>query len=121
MSHKATPKAWQLADYWNDRGSYAAQCLLELRDRIATLEEAVVTTKLEVIEMQRRPQAPAPAGGLVERVAQAIVDGMLSSDHQAARAAILAVSAWIEERHHADPVAHTAWEAARWLRQEVKR
>jgi hypothetical protein len=144
--HKATPQAWQLADYWNDRGSYAAQCLLELRDRIAALETQRETEKAciqdiydkldrlkvqhesnwsRIVKLEERPisgtvelhqQAPAPAGGLVERVAFAIDDAPNDESlrqPEEARAAILAVADWLEERKFLT--------GACWLREEVKR
>ncbi|NBP60448.1 MAG: hypothetical protein EBU53_05005, partial [Proteobacteria bacterium] len=105
-------------------------CILDIYeklDRLKAQHEANWARIVKLEEAANHPakpdSSPAPAGGLVERVADAIADDGCAADvwHDIARAAILAVSAWIEERHHADPLVHTAWEAARWLREEVKR
>ena len=87
--------------YHNDKGD------IMLRDVLANSQKPLK----ENAELD--PQAPAPAGGLVERVAIAILDGMVSSDHQAARAAILAVAEWF------DAIGYGA--TASILRQEVER
>jgi len=78
--------------------------------RIVKLEEALVTLKIELItERNAKPQAPAPAGGLVERVAAAANCYPLDD----ARAAILAVAEWF------DAIGYGA--TASILRQEVER
>ena len=66
------------------------------------------------------PQAPAPAGGLVERVAFAIGSAEWESDEtpqwtEEARAAILAVAEWLDGKQDGQS------QAARWLREEAKR
>jgi len=103
--------------------------IYEKLDRLKTQHESNWTriVKLEEAAASRQnslDNSPAPAGGLVSEVAWRVA--AFASEAKAgddatptARAAILVVSAWIEERHHADPVA--AWEAARWLREEVER
>jgi hypothetical protein len=151
VPHRATPEQWQRIISWKAEGSYCESCLLELRDRIAALEAQRETEKAciqDIYEKLDRLKAqhesnwtriaaleaagnhpakpdssPAPAGGLVEQVAGIIVNGQACDydEERTACAAILAVSAWIEERHHADPLVHTAWESARWLREEVER
>jgi Txe/YoeB family toxin of Txe-Axe toxin-antitoxin module len=139
MTLKATPEAWQLADYWVVQGSYAAQCILELRDRIAALEAQRETEKaciqdiyekLDRLKVQHESNwsrivkledagnhpakpdsSPAPAGGLVERVADAIYrNGTGDGFREEARAAILAVAEWLGEEISAE-----------WLREEVER
>jgi len=62
--------------------------------------------------------APAPAGGLVERVAERIVESMVTSDQEAARAAILDVAEWLQE----GAGKHGRWlTPANDLRDEVRR
>jgi hypothetical protein len=66
------------------------------------------------------PQAPAPAGGLVERVAFAIGSAEWESDEtpqwtEEANAAILAVAEWMDGKQDGQS------QAARWLREEVER
>jgi hypothetical protein len=111
MTHKATP------EQWDDAGGFAwdtRACLLELRDRIAALEAAA----------NAQPQAPAPAGGLVERVAQAIATDSGQPLHSSAiaewsdeaRAAILAVAEWVDAQR---PSGRSLF--ATWLREEVER
>jgi hypothetical protein len=120
--HKATPEQWaQLracaAIYpgaWGD-------CILELRDRIALLEatqhahadasrmsdaererfyaELAKPARVELLEAAANSSAgltgsPAPAGGLVERVADAMDGGTESQ----ARAAIPVVAEWLVEQ-----------------------
>jgi len=58
-------------------------------------------------------RAPAPAGGLVEQVAEHIVDAMVTSDQEAACAAILAVAEWLDTRGQHG--------CSLWLREEVQR
>jgi len=62
-----------------------------------------------------QPAPPsAPAGGLVERVAEAIVNNMVVSDLAAASAAIREVAAWIRENED-------GYNAVRWLELEASR
>lgn len=105
MSHKATPEQWEHVERRILAIDPGCSCLLELRDRIAALEAAANV----------QPQAPARAGGLVERVAEVIINGQ-ACDHdevRTARAAILAVAEWLEQRSHLT--------SARRLREEVER
>jgi len=85
-------------------GSAYSQVLLNLMERVEALEAAQPTPP------------PAPAGGLVERVALAIGG---EGDHPAnwtpeAQAAIREVAAWMRENE-------TGFNAARWLEQEADR
>jgi hypothetical protein len=57
---------------------------------------------------------PAPAGGLVRRVIEAIIEGMVVRDPEAASAAIREVAAWMRENE-------TGYNAARWLELEADR
>ena len=60
-----------------------------------------------------QPASPvAPAGGLVERVANAIGDGSFGNWLPEARAAIREVAAWMQDHEH-------AFNAAYWLELEV--
>ena len=56
--------------------------------------------------------APAPAGGLVERVAHEVTGQWHQNDREAARAAIREVAAWMRENE-------VGYNAARWLEQEA--
>lgn len=109
MSHKATPEQWATQQRWAADGGGTHTCILELRDRIAALEAAANSSA-------GLTGSPAPAGGLVERVAEAIIDGMVSSDQEAARAAIREIAEWLEQQS-----VGAALVAARWLREEVDR
>jgi hypothetical protein len=90
--HRATPEQWKHLENGAqlERPYNSALCLLELRDRIAALEAAQAST--------RGILGNSPAGSLVERVTEAIVDGMLDGDCNAARAAIREVAAWLREQ-----------------------
>lgn len=134
--HRATPADWEnlrtSAALCKSTGYYALRCILELQSRIEQLEEDAIdhsdsnvfcfnamVKRIEVLE--QRPiagivelAAPAPAGGLVERVTQSIIaeGNRIHSWEDEARAAILAV-ADVMESHN--------WPAACWLREEVER
>jgi hypothetical protein len=109
--HKATP------EQWDDAGAFASDtraCLLELRDRIAALEEAANSSA-------GLTSSPAPAGDLMQSVGAAICTIADCGDTPAnwapeARAAILAVARWLDDQgiyaNHA---------AAGYLRQELQR
>jgi hypothetical protein len=79
-----------------------------------------------VAEQDARKMVPAPAGGLVERVAEAIATSGEVIDE--ARDAILAVAEWLHELQVGGGVAAARWlqvgggvAAARRLREEVER
>lgn len=97
-----------------------------LRDRLSVLEEGYdeLAARLETVETGKRSQlaeqgnrqgildsSPAPAGGLVERVACAVCN-VTCTDAQA-RAAILAVAEWLDTRGQHG--------CSLWLREEVQR
>jgi hypothetical protein len=109
MSHKATPEQWERMEKWRGNGDTNADCVLELRDRIAALEAAANSSA-------GLTGSPAPAGGLVERVAAAI-KAMPSNTNldwkPEAATAILAVADVMESRNW--------FPAACWLREEVER
>lgn len=108
--HKATPEQWQLVEEHGRPGIgfHSDSCILELRDRIEALEAAANSKPAPNSGEIRSSQA----GGLVERVSEAIVFAMVSSDRQAALAAIHVV---IEH------LRRTAWHAAAdWLSVELE-
>ena len=120
--HRATPEQWKDVEEFLSTLPYpsTASCLLELRDRLAAAEQRIQA--LEAAENYRqqdedvdRAMEPAPAGGLVERVANAITDDPADVHlwHDDARAAIHAVAAWF------DAIGYGA--TASILRQEVQR
>jgi hypothetical protein len=108
--HKATPEQWaQLracaAIYpgaWDDY-------ILELHDRIAALE-AAANSKSTPNPSQIR-SSPAPAGGLVEMVADAMDGGT--------EAVILAVAEWLNKEAESHLGGGVYW--SRRLREEVQR
>jgi len=143
--HKATPEQWNYQEQAEFECDATASCLLELRDRISALEAQRETEKAciqeiyekldrlkvqhesnwsRIVKLEERPipgtvelrqQVPAPTGGLVDRVAQAIADDDAPVDLWLtdASAAILAVAEWF------DAIGYGA--TASMLRQEVER
>lgn len=88
--HKATPLQWSRVQGWaDDGGSSTDSCILELRDRLAAIEQQIqavdaTTEDCSVVgapdHLRGAPEmvayddsSPAPAGGLVERVAASIL------------------------------------------------
>ena len=69
---------------------------------------------LERLELLENAQQAAPAGGLVERVADAIVEAMVIDDLAAACAAIREVAAWMRKNE-------TGYNAVRLLEREADR
>ncbi len=201
--HKATPEQWDRMEAWRGNGDTFADCTLELRDRIAALEQRPIAGSVELAAdhfrdaqkmvatddaLQRRyaqavtdaiqrgatndelsvagrrtiydlgrqhatcphivtsdegtsycrlaeqavnssaglTGSPAPAGGLVMAVHNAIATAMGHGPTEA-RAAILAVAAWLGSQIQAlsyepNPEQEGAGlVAARWLREEVQR
>jgi hypothetical protein len=109
--HSATPEQWAAQQKWAsppDLDPYAL-CLLELRDRIAALEAAQTSTQAT---------APAPAGSLVERVANAVSSDVVAGDYnQVSRAAIREMAQAALQMH---PDKNLTWErVALWLQQEA--
>ena len=141
QQHRATPEQWAQIERFVEDCGYDA-CLLELRDRIADLEDdatehsksahfcfEAIIGRIEALEAAANSSAgltgsnhpaipdssPAPARGLVERVAEIISnddDGHHWSDE--ARAAILVVADWLDAQ---EPVS-VGFPSA-WLREEV--
>ena len=95
--HRATPGQWA----WVEGAATAPgfSCLLELRDRLAAAER-----RIQELEGNSRPtpndrqiRSSAPAGGLVEQVAEALTADPFATNADDARAAILAVAEWLGE------------------------
>jgi len=109
--HKATPEQWEDVEQFLTTLPYpsTASCLLELRDRIAALE-AAANSKSTPNPSQIR-SSPAPAGGLVERVADAMDGGT--------EAVILAVAEWLNKEAESHLGGGVYW--SRRLREEVQR
>ena len=99
--YKATPEQWLLLERSGGVGLLAAEstCILELRARVQALEEAANDRRFEQAKAIIDKPAPAPAGSLVERVADALADEFQPSGtwHDEARAAIREVAAWLRE------------------------
>jgi hypothetical protein len=98
--HKATPDQWQTIEGYANQGVTVNSCILELRDRIQSLEAN---------HPAKPDSSPVPAGGLVDRVHSCIV-GEPECGHTQARAAIREVAAWLREQHDGDLVAATVLE-----------
>jgi hypothetical protein len=140
--HRATPEQWEDQERWAFEEDAYSFCILELRDRIATLETqnnedancwAMVRSsmhafreRLEVLEASLgigHPVTPAntsaPADSLVGRVAS--ICASASDDEPEvwkpeARAAIREVAAWLKERERRGLV-----DLSEALEQEAKR
>jgi hypothetical protein len=107
----ATPEQWRDMEQWtkqpSSHGSYS-NCIVELRCRVEALEAAA--------NYPAKPDSStAPAGSLVQRVAQAIADDGCAVDvwHDIARAAIREVAAWMRQNE-------IGYAAAAWLEREAK-
>jgi hypothetical protein len=150
MTHKATPEQWATQQRWAADGGGTHTCILELRDRLAVQEAQRETEKACIQEIydkldrlkaqhesnwarivkleaaadhfpDAKKMVAAPAGGLMERVAQAIATDSGQPLHSSAiaewsdeaRAAILAVAEWLDTRGQHG--------CSLWLREEVER
>ena len=67
------------------------------------------------------PAAAAPDRPLWELMRDAFAAGLGGGVGGGMAAELRCVADWLVERHHSDPVVHTAWEAAQWLRAEAER
>ena len=131
--HRATLFHWSEMDRTNFNS--APSCILELRARVEALEAGATcphivssdegTSYCGLAEQQAAPPPePAPAGSLVETVADAIYrNGTGDGFRDEARAAIRAVAAALNEWQDSDSeqLLRTTWEAVRWLEQEAER
>lgn len=91
--HRATPEKWEnMTAFENDSFDVGyGSCILELRDRIEALEAAQASVQPAV-----KDSLTAPAWSLVERVANAVSNGVVDGDYtQVSRGAIREVAAWI--------------------------
>jgi hypothetical protein len=97
-------------------GAVVSQTLLNLLERVEALEQKYETQRLAQPPAAQPTQPPAPAGGLVERVAHFIGDPDSPAElwFDDARAAIREVAAWMRENK-------VGYDAVRWLVQEAGR
>jgi hypothetical protein len=121
--HRATPKQWAIQEKWVDDDDDSA-CIIELRDRVEALEaqqrrkdkldRLIALDQEAAMDELRAASAEArPAGGLVERVEEAIITGMVDGDRHAARAAIREVAKWLDTKGQHG--------CSLWLREEADR
>jgi hypothetical protein len=67
------------------------------------------------------PAAVAPDRPLWLEMRDAYVAAPASSAPTGYASELRVVADWLKEKHYSDPVVHTAWEAAQWLRDEAER
>jgi hypothetical protein len=119
--HRATPEQWDYVDVWGVVHDCApSSCILELRARIEALEAAQQDKLDRLIALDAADPTPdpamaelravsaeaQPAGGLVERVANAISEGDEPDKwHPEARDAIREVAKWLRDRYPKSPEA----------------
>jgi hypothetical protein len=134
MTHRATQEQWRLVEQYADSDCSPESCIIELRERIASLEAGATcphiissdegTSYCGLAEqiansnyLESPDSSPAPAGGLVEMMATTLAACDTGDDpsdwRPEARAAILSTADYLEDRND-----HTG---ARWLREEVER
>jgi hypothetical protein len=98
-NYRASEDHWRFIENWPGiHGEYpGASCLLELRARIEALEAA--QQHAPATEESSATAPPAPAGGLVERVAKSLAEVNSGSAPELwlsdARAAIREVASWL--------------------------
>lgn len=93
--HRATSRQWSGIERFVRYGAYDS-CLIELRDRVEALEAGTAKGFHHIGETNKM----VPDGSLVERVAYAITgdsDGPINWKPEA-RAAILAVTDWLDQQ-----------------------
>jgi hypothetical protein len=146
--HKATPEQWQTIEGFANQDLTVYSCLLELRDRLATLETQCETEKACILEIYEKvdwlntrhmsnwsrivkleegnhqailDSSPASDGGLVERVAIAVCrcDDSSSWSEEVINWTPEARAAILAVAEWLDSVGNEI--SARWLRQEVER
>ena len=111
-NHEATPSEWKHLEYWvKNNESTSDSCLLELRSRIETLEEALA----KVIVDNHKPTSNLKQirSSLVDRVAQAMLEDESPNMYKGeATAAIREVIKCLYDK---------GWESsAEYLEQELK-
>ena len=108
---------WKRIEQWGfHQGGFVELCLLDLRAKVEALEAAQHTHS----EEPDVTPAPAPADGLVERVARVFCEVPLQGNPWSpeARAAIREVAEWLQQR--TDTIANgSQW--ADLLRKEANR
>jgi hypothetical protein len=121
----ATQEQWEVMKEWAEHMSPIGATLLELRAKVEALEAAQHTHS----EEPDVTPAPAPADGLVERVARAIGDKPCEVPLQGnpwspeARSAIREVAEWLEQQQEV-PIGRSTASAdyfAAMLREEANR
>ena len=82
-------------------------------DRLIALDRDDPTPDAAMTELRAASAEARPAGGLVERVEEAIITGMVDGDRHAARAAIREVAKWLDTKGQHG--------CSLWLREEADR
>jgi len=104
-NYRASEDHWRFIENWPGIHSEypGASCLLELRARIEALEAAQQLAD-HIPDATKMVAPPAPADGLVKRVAKAMYDAPHPPGDwkPEARAAIRAVGEWLEGQRGAD-------------------
>ena len=95
-NHKATTRQWSGIERFVRYGAYDS-CLIELRDRVEALE-AAQRVESNYPEKPHSSNAPESSDLLAERVADAIYGNSAFGVHEQARAAILAVTNWLDQQ-----------------------
>jgi hypothetical protein len=88
-------------------------------DRLIALDRDDPTPDAPMTELRAASAEVRPAGGLVERVEEAIITGMVDGDRHAARAAIGEVAAWLRSEYPRRSGLGIAW--ANLIEQEADR
>ena len=111
---------WERVKGAASQGLPYCSCLLDLRARVEALEAAQHTHP----EQPDAPPGPAPAGGLVERVADVFLNKSFTADDPiGARAVIREVAEWMEQQQEV-PIGRSTASAdyfAAMLREEANR
>jgi hypothetical protein len=110
--HRAKPEHWLILGRQSETlGCASSNAILELRARVEALEAA--QREAPMTELRAASAEARPAGGLVERVEEAIITGMVDGDRHAARAAIREVAKWLDTKGQHG--------CSLWLREEADR
>ena len=97
-NHKATSIEWKRVEDWvkkNQSSAYANSCLLELRSRIETLEEALAKV---IVDNNKKPTSNLKQirSSLVDRVAKAMLEDESPNMYKGkATAAIREIVKWL--------------------------
>ena len=92
--HRAKPEVWTAVETWCKDDIEPFNCILELRSRVEALEAAQRPT------VTVKDSLTVPADSLVEEVVDAITDASAAygTADEPARAAILAVADWFDQK-----------------------